>query len=203
MQQSLAVSGAKTAWQRSVKIRSDETLIALIAAHDRSAMRDLFVRHNVRIFRFLLRAVGDVAAAEDLLNEVFIDIWRHAGQFEGRAKVLTWMLAIAHFKAVASRRRRSCDQLDDRAAESIEDTGDDPETAALRQSSCAAVRECLKLLSPAHRTILDLIYYHERSIAEVARIIGVPENTVKTRAYYARQRLAQMLAERGIARDAL
>jgi RNA polymerase sigma-70 factor (ECF subfamily) len=203
MQQSLAVSGAKTAWQPPVKIRSDEALIALIAAHDRGAMRDLFIRHNVRVFRFLLRAVGDAAAAEDLLNEVFIDIWRHAGQFEARSKVSTWVLAIAHFKAAALRRRRACDQLDDDAVESIKDTGDDPEITAQRQSSCAAIRECLELLSPAHRTILDLIYYHEQSIAEVARIIGVPQNTVKTRAYYARKRVAQLLAERGIGREAL
>ena len=201
MQQGLAVSGAKTGWQPPVKIRSDETLIALIAAHDRDAMRDLFIRHNVQVYRFLLRAVGDAAAAEDLMNEVFIDIWRHAGQFEARSKVSTWILAIAHFKAAGLRRRRACDQLDDEAVKSIEYTGDDPEVATLRRSSCAAIRECLELLSPAHRTILDLIYYHEQSIAEVAGIIGVPQNTVKTRAYCARKRVAQLLAARGIGRE--
>ncbi|HEY6620473.1 MAG TPA: sigma-70 family RNA polymerase sigma factor [Steroidobacteraceae bacterium] len=203
MQPSLAMSGAKIAWQPPIKIRSDEALVALIAAHDRGAMRDLFVRHNVQVFRFLLRAVGDPGAAEDLLNEVFIDIWRNAGQFEARSKVSTWIFAIAHFKAVASRRRRACDQLDDNAVESIEDAGDDPEVTAQRRSSCATVRECLGLLSPAHRTIIDLIYYHEQSIAEVARIIGVPQNTVKTRAYYARKRVAQLLVECGVERESL
>lgn len=199
MQQGLAVSGKTAAWQRSVKIRSDETLVALIAARDRNAMRDLFVRHNVRVFRFLLRSVGDAAAAEDLLNEVFIDVWRHAGQFEARSKVLTWILAIAHFKAAGLRRRRGFKHLDDDAAEAIEDPADNPESAVLKQSSCAAVRECLKQLSRDHRQILDLVYYHEQSIAQIARIIGVPENTVKTRAYYARKRVAQLLAERGVA----
>lgn len=203
MQQSLVVPNAEAAWLPSVKIRSDETLIALIAAHDRNAMGDLFARHNVRVYRFLLRAVGEAAAAEDLLHEVFIDIWRHAGQFEARSKVSTWILAIAHFKAVGLRRRRACDQLDDDAIESIEDQRDDPEIAAHKQSSSAAIRECLKLLSTPHRTILDLIYYHELSIAEVARIVGVPENTAKTRAYYARKCLAQLLAQRGIDREAL
>jgi RNA polymerase sigma-70 factor (ECF subfamily) len=201
MQQSLAVSGEKAAWQPPIKTRSDEALIALIAAHDRSAMRDLFVRHNVRVFRFLLRAVGDPGGAEDLLNEVFIDIWRNAGQFEARSKVLTWIFAIAHFKVVASRRRRTCDQLDDDAIESIEAAGDDPEATAQRQSSCATIRGCIELLSPAHRTIIDLIYYHEQSIAEVARIIGVPQNTVKTRAHYARKRVAQLLVECGVERE--
>jgi len=203
MEPSLAVPAAKADWQPSVKIRTDETLIALIASHDRNAMRDLFVRHSARVFRFLARAVNDAAAAEDLLNEVFLDIWRHAGQFEGRSKVSTWILAIAHFKAAAWRRRRTSDQLEDGAVEAIEDLADGPEVVAQRQSSGAVIRECLKLLSPAHRTILDLIYYHEQSIAEVARIIGVPENTVKTRAYYARKCLEQLLAERGISREAL
>ncbi|HVU41936.1 MAG TPA: sigma-70 family RNA polymerase sigma factor [Xanthobacteraceae bacterium] len=203
MEQTLAVSGAKPGWQPSITIRTDETLIGLIAAHDRNAMRKLFVRHSARVFRFLRRAVTDATAAEDLLNEVFIDIWRHAGRFEGRSKVSTWILAIAHFKAAAWRRRRACDRLDDGAVEAIEDLADDPEVAAQKQRSSVVIRECLKRLSPAHRTILDLIYYHEQSIAEVARIVGVPENTVKTRAYYARKCLEQLLAERGIGRDAL
>lgn len=203
MEQSLTASGSKGDWQPSIKIRSDETLIAQIAAHDRNAMRDLFVRHGARVFRFLLRAVNDAAAAEDLLNEIFIDIWRHAGQFEGRSKVSTWILAIAHFKAAAWRRRRTSDQLEQGAIEAIEDLADNPEAVAQKQSACAVIRECLKRLSPAHRTILDLIYYHEQSVAEVARIVGVPENTVKTRAYYARKCLEQLLAERGISREAL
>ncbi len=202
MEQSLAVSGAKAEWQPSVKIRSDETLIALIAAQDRNAMRDLFARHSARVFRFLRRAIAD-AAAEDLLNEVFIEVWSHAGQFEGRSKVSTWILAIAHFKAVAWRRRRGFDQLDDGAVEAVQDLTDDPEVVAHKQGAGAVIRECLKRLSPAHRTILDLIYYHEQSVAEVARIVGVPENTVKTRAYYARKCLEQLLAERGVDRETL
>ena len=203
MEQTLVVSGPKPGWQPSIKIRTDETLIALIATHDRNAMRDLFVRHNAHVFRFLRRIVADATAAEDLLNEVFIDIWRHAGRFEGRSKVSTWILAIAHYKAAAWRRRRACDQLEDGAVEAIADLADDPEMAVQKEGSSAVIRECLKRLSPAHRTILDLIYYHEQSIAEVARIVGVPENTVKTRAYYARKCLAQLLAERGVDRDVL
>jgi RNA polymerase sigma-70 factor (ECF subfamily) len=203
MEQSVAVLGGKAGRQPSVNIRTDEALIVLIAARDRNAMRDLFERHGARTYRFLLRAVNDTAAAEDLVNDVFIDIWRNAGQFEGRSKVSTWILAIAHFKAAAWRRRRTSDQLEDGAVEAIEDLADGPEVVAQKRSSCVAIRECLKRLSPAHRTVLDLIYYHEQSIAEVSRIIGVPENTVKTRAYYARKCLEQLLVERGIHRDTL
>jgi RNA polymerase sigma-70 factor (ECF subfamily) len=179
---------------------SDEMLIALIAAHDRGAMGALFLRHKVRVFRFLARIVGDAARAEDLTSEVFIEVWRRAGQFQARSKVSTWILAIAHYKAASERRRKSCAQLDDSSIASIPDPLDDPEVAAQKSNCGAILRDCLKQLSPPHREIIDLIYYHGQSIPDVAKIVGVPENTVKTRAYYARKHIAQLMAARGVER---
>ena len=63
--------------------------------------------------------------------------------------------------------------------------------------------DCLKQLSPAHREIIDLVYYHERSIADVAEIIGIPKNTAKTRMFYARRGLAKLMAANGIKRACL
>jgi RNA polymerase sigma-70 factor (ECF subfamily) len=65
----------------------------------------------------------------------------------------------------------------------------------------AILLNCLKKLSPAHREIIDLVYYHERSIADVAKIIGVPQNTAKTRMFYARRGIAKLMAEKGIERS--
>jgi RNA polymerase sigma-70 factor, ECF subfamily len=65
------------------------------------------------------------------------------------------------------------------------------------------LQACLRQLSSAHRQVIDLVYYHEQSIDEVARIIGVPQNTVKTRIFYARKRIAELLAEHGIERASL
>lgn len=182
---------------------SDEVLIAMVAAHDRNAMRALFIRHNARTFRFLLRLAGDAATAEDLLSEVFIEVWRSAGRFEARSKVSTWILAIARHKAASVRRRKSFSRLEDAAAERIEDPADDPEVAAQKQNRSAIVLDCLKHLSPAHRNTLDLIYYCDQSVAEAARIIGVSENTVKTRAFYARRQMALLMAARGVERASL
>lgn len=176
----------------------DEMLIALIAAHDKAAMGAFFTRHNVRVCRFLTRRLGDAARAEDLTSDVFIEIWRGAGSFEARSKVSTWILSIAHYKAISERRRKSCDQLDDSDVASLEDPLDDPEAAMQKRDRGAILRDCLQQLSPAHREIIDLIYYHEQSIPEVARIVGVPENTVKTRAFHARKRIGQLLAARGV-----
>lgn len=202
--QAVAFAGACTfSTPAPVPALSDETLIASIAAHDRNAMRTLFVRHNVRVFRFLLRLLGDEAAAEDLASEVFIEIWRHAGRFEGRSKASTWILAIARHKALSSLRRRRFDQLDDGVAKSIADPIDDPKLTAQKTKCAAVLRDCLRQLPPAQREIVDLIYYHEQSIGEVARIIGVPENTAKTRAFQARKRIAELMAARGLERASL
>jgi RNA polymerase sigma-70 factor (ECF subfamily) len=185
------------------KPSSDEVLVGLIAAGDKNAMRTLYARHSARVFRFLLRIVDNAATAEDLASETFIDVWRQAGRFEARSKASTWLLGIARHKALSSLRQRRFDQLDDSAIALVPDPSDDPEADAERQSRAAVLRECLRQLPPAQREILDLIYYHEQSIADVARLIGVPENTVKTRAFYARKRLAELMAERGVARASL
>ena len=184
----------------SGKATSDEVLIGLIASGDKDAMRLLYARHNVRVFRFLMRLVGNEASAEDLVNEVFVDVWRNAGRFEARSQPSTWILAIARYKALASLRRRSLDELDDDAYESIADTADDPEQAVQKVERSAILQDCLKQLSTAHREVVDLVYYHEQSIDEVAEIIGVPQSTVKTRMFYARKRIAELMAARGVER---
>src|SRR6266702_4063302 len=108
---------------------SDEVLIGRIASGDRLAMQVLFARHHVRVYRFVLRIVRDDTVAEDLISEVFLDVWRQAGRFEGRAAVSTWMLAIARFKALSALRRHPDEELDEETAEAIEDPADDPEVA--------------------------------------------------------------------------
>src|SRR5471032_2511466 len=179
---------------------SDEVLIARIANGDRLAMQVLFARHHVRVFRFVLRLVRNEATAEDLISEVFLDVWRQAGKFEGRSAVSTWLLSIARFKALSVLRRKPESELDDETAERIEDQSDDPETALAKKDKGAVLRQCLTALSTEHREIVDLVYYHEKSVEEVAGIVGIPENTVKTRLFYARKKLAELLKAAGIER---
>ena len=179
---------------------SDETLIARIAGGDRLAMQVLFARHHVRVYRFVLRLVHNQATAEDLISEVFLDIWRQAGKFEGRSAVTTWMLGIARFKTLSALRRRQEDELDEEMAERIEDRADDPETALAKKDKGAVLRQCLTALSAEHREVIDLVYYHEKSVEEVAEIVGIPAATVKTRMFYARKKLSELLKEQGIER---
>src|SRR5688572_27762685 len=163
-------------------------------------MQVLYGRHHVRVFRFGLRLVRDEQIAEDLISEVFLDVWRQAGRFEGRAAVSTWLLAIARFKALSAMRRKPEAELDEETAEAIEDTADTPEVALEKKDKAAVLRKCLEALSADHREIIDLVYYHEKSVEEVAEIVGIPEATVKTRMFYARKKLAELLKAQGIER---
>jgi RNA polymerase sigma-70 factor (ECF subfamily) len=179
---------------------SDDVLIGRIAGGDRLAMQVLFARHHVRVYRFVLRMVRNEALAEDLISEVFLDVWRQAEKFEGRSAVSTWMLSIARFKALSALRRRGEEELDEETASAIEDDADDPEVTLAKKDKGAALRQALNKLSAEHREIIDLVYYHEKSVEEVAGIVGIPEATVKTRMFYARKKLSELLKEQGIDR---
>jgi RNA polymerase sigma-70 factor, ECF subfamily len=172
---------------------ADAALLMAIAAGDRDAMRILYNRHHVRIFRFTVRLVDDVSAAEDVVSEAFVEVWRQAGRFEGRSSVSTWIMSIARFKALSARRRRPETQLDAQIAETIADPSLTPEQVVLETDRRTQLRACLSQLSADHRAIIDLVYYHGKTIEEVAEIVGAPKNTVKTRMFYARKRLASLL----------
>ena len=179
---------------------SDEVLIGRIAGGDRLAMQVLFARHHVRVYRFVLRLVSDPTLAEDLVSEVFLDVWRQAGRFEARSAVSTWLLAIARFKSLSALRKRPEEELDEETAGALEDSGDTPEVALQKKDKSEILKECLKSLTADHREIIDLVYYHEKSIEEVAEVVGIPEATVKTRMFYARKRLSELLKAAGVDR---
>jgi RNA polymerase sigma-70 factor (ECF subfamily) len=179
------------------KDHSDAALIAKIAAGNRLAMQVLFARHHARVYRFILRLLGSEAVAEDLTSEVFLGVWRQAHRFEARSSVTTWLLAIARYKALAELRRRPQASSNEASAESIDPT-DDPEANFEVKHRGEILRNCLTRLSPRHREIIDLVYYHEKSVQEAAEILGVPGNTVKTRMFHARKKLSELLVAQGV-----
>ena len=179
---------------------SDEVLIDRIAKGDRLAMEELYGRYRVPVYRFVLRMVRNPTSAEDLDSDVFLDVWRQAGTFEGRSAVSTWIFSIARFKALNALQRRPMEELDDEKAGAIEDQADDPEIALAKKDKAAVLRACLLKLSAEHREIVNLVYYQHKSVEDVAGIVGIPEATVKTRMFYARKKLSELLTEQGIER---
>jgi RNA polymerase sigma-70 factor, ECF subfamily len=181
-------------------VADEASLIARIAAGDTVALEVLFARHNARVYRFVLRQVRNPAVAEELTNEVFLEVWRNAGRFAGTSSAVTWVLSIAHHRAVSSLRRRREESWDERAAAVLPDTADNPEAATQKADTREILRRCLDALTPEHKGIVDLVYYHEMSISEAAEVLQIPENTVKTRLFHARKRLSELLEKAGIDR---
>jgi len=197
----MTVAYSQTGWAAASPTRaaatetfSDEVLIRRIANGDQLAMRTLFSRHRLAIYRWLLRLVDDEALADDLLSDVFLDVWRKATSFERRSSVSTWLLAIARHKALSARRRRSDVELNAELASTVADPADNPELVLQKKNREELLRHSLARLSPEHGEVIDLTYYHGKSIKEIADIIGINEATVKSRTFYARKRLAELVA---------
>lgn len=178
----------------------DRQLIRRIAGRDQSALKALLGRHQLRVYRFVLRIVRREAVAEEVANEVFLEVWKNAGNYEGRSSVGTWLLSVAHNRAVSALRKRREESWDEDAAGALEDEGDDPEVSLQKIDKAEQMRQCIAGLSAEHRTIIDLVYYHEKSINEVSEILEIPLNTVKTRMFYARKKLSELLQAAGIDR---
>ena len=198
MQNVIALNAAGRQGIITARATTDEMLLERIATGDRSAMHTLYARHNVRVYRFVLRMLRDVTATEDLVSQVFLDVWRTASQFEGRSQVSTWLLSIARFKALTALRQRKYEDIDQDEVMEVADSADTPEASLDRSRTSEILRACVAKLSPAHREIVNLVYYHEKSVDEVAGIVGIPASTVKTRMFYARKQLADLLKNAGI-----
>ena len=144
--------------------QTDRELVERVAGGDRAAVRLLFMRHHARIYRFVARQTGSEMMADDIANEVFLELWRQAPAFQGRSEVSTWLLGIARFKALS------------------------------------ALRGMVNALAEEHRTVIDLAYYHAKSVAEIAEVLSIPVATVKTRMFYARRKLGEALQAAGFER---
>jgi len=159
-------------------------------------MRALFGRYQEKVFRFVARLCNDEVLAEDLTSEVFLDVWRKPGTYQQRSAVSTWLLAIARHKAQSARRRKAEVTIDQKVVNNLGDPSADPEAALQQKRQTQLVEQCLTKLTPKHGEVISLIYYRGKTITEVAEIIGIPVATVKTRMFYARRRIGELLVAR-------
>jgi RNA polymerase sigma-70 factor (ECF subfamily) len=164
-------------------------LLARISQGDTSAFEAFYKAYYPRLFRFILRMTQQTDVVEELIQETLLVVWEKPESFNHTSKISTWVLGIAYNKTLkllskAAKRNQDLD-MDD-WLELI----DDP-TANLAQNNenqdwlnCA-----LATLSPEHRAVIELTFYHDLSYQEIARILDCPENTVKTRMFHARKKL--------------
>lgn len=173
-------------------------LLQQIAAGSESALEEFYRLFESRVYAFALNRLNDPHDAADILNEAMLAVWRSAGHYEGRSKVLTWLLGIVHHKV--------CDRLRQRAKHSLVETvevdpdiPDEDANDALQVLDNAdhakVIQQCMDKLSDAHRLVVHLAFFEELHYAEIAQIVDCPEGTVKTRMFHAKQSLKHCLAQ--------
>ncbi len=175
-------------------------LLRRMAGGDRAAFTELYRLMHRPLFGYLMKLIREREMAEDVLNETMMEVWRQAGRFEGRSAVNTWVFSIAHHRAVSRFRKRRESALDDAYAATIADEGPTPDQTAQSRGMSRLLARLMEQLSYEHREIIHLAYFQEFSVQEIAEALDVPPNTVKTRMFYARQRLKVLLAESGVER---
>ncbi len=174
-------------------------LLRRIPRGDQSAFDTLYRAYQKRIFRYLLRLVGECAVAEELTHDVLVAVWQGAVSFQARSSPCTWIFGIARHKAMNRLRRRSLPRTRISAAARLADRGAGTDAGLLRRDLQAKIQQALEALSPAHRDVIRLAFYEGFSYQEIATIVGCPVNTVKTRMFHAKKQLSEVLARIGLA----
>jgi len=167
-------------------------LLDRIRAGDDGAFERLYRVYHPRLTNFLLKMVRRPQLVEEVLNDTMMVVWQRPDSFHGGSKLSTWIFAIAYRKALKGLKRFD-DPLEDGEAPERESEEESPEenSAAFRRRDLLA--EVMQELSPAHRAVVDLTYYHELDYNEIARILDCPVGTVKTRMFHARRQLRRLV----------
>ena len=188
-------SAAAPAKAAARETSSDEMLIERIAQGDQLAMRTLFgAPPGCALSLAAAPGAATRRSPRTSLSDVFLDVWRQAAAFEARSSVSTWLLAIARYKALSARRRRTDAELDDKVAATVADPADNPEVVLEKKNRAVQLRQSLASLSPEHGEVIDLVYYHDKSVERGRGDRRRRRGTVKTRMFYARRKLAEMVA---------
>ena len=171
----------------------DARLVARIRARDLRAFEELYRSYHPRLSRFLTNLIHRPPLIEEVLNDTMLVVWDKPDSFNGASKLSTWIFAIAYRKAMKAVRR--CDEpIEDKQAETRVSPDAAPDQRLGQQQAQAALLGAIGGLSPDHRAVVDLCYFHEIGYREIAEIMDCPVDTVKTRMFHARRHLKRMLA---------
>jgi RNA polymerase sigma-70 factor (ECF subfamily) len=189
--QAMATEQRTTPGQR----RDDEDmrLIARIRTKDMAAFETLYRGYHMRLSRFLLRLVNRPQLVEEVLDDTLMVVWEKADSFNGASKLSTWIFAIAYRKAMKALRKQD-DPIDDDLVEERVSLDPSPEEDVSHGRRRALLLQAMEALSPEHRAVINLTYFHEMGYREIAGIMDCPVDTVKTRMFHARRHLKRRMA---------
>jgi RNA polymerase sigma-70 factor (ECF subfamily) len=167
--------------------RSDEELVALIVARNETAFRLLYDRYADMVYSVAMRVLADGAAAQDVVQDVFLRFWRSPARFDpARGRFISWLLSVARNRAVDEVRSRGRRRLHEMApAEGADDPVDeaaaDPARLAVLAAERAVIRAALQTLPDEQRQAIELAYFGGLTQQEIAARLGAPLGTIKTR----------------------
>lgn len=168
-------------------------LLQRVATKDRIAFEALYERHFQQLSRYLMRLIRRPELVEEVVNDTMFVVWEKADRFEGRSKVSTWITGIAYLKGIKALDKLN--RMPEQKAESLYETDDIEENTSLinRLGLEDWLESGLDLISPDQRSVIELTYFSGYSYQEIADVMQCPVNTVKTRMFHARRRLAKLL----------
>lgn len=176
----------------------DVKLLRAIAARDEAALASLYDRYRLILFGLLLRIVNSREEAEDVLQEVFVQVWRRAADFdEQRGKPFTWLVTLTRSRAIDRLRQLSSrERLAVAAAQEAPPEASDAAQDAYRSEQKEIVAGALSRLPEEQRQTLLLAYFEGLTQSEIAKRLGAPLGTVKTRMRSGLMKLRELLGER-------
>ncbi len=178
---------------------AESTLIASVAKADMVAFENLYRLYEKRVYRYACTFVRDSAAAEEVALDAMMAVWNGAAGFRGGSRVSTWIFGIVRHKALDAVRKSARDAHHDEmeAAAQVADGTPGPADVLSNRQTAAQTQQALSTLTPEHREILHLVFFEELPYEQIAVLLGIPTNTVKTRVYYAKRQLRQALERSG------
>jgi len=175
--------------------KSDSDLLAAVATADMAAFEALYRLYERRVYQYAYTFVRDRTVAEEVAVDTMTAVWHGAAGFAGRSRASTWILGITRHKALDAVRKgtRQARQVALEDAARVADSGPtQSETVATHQAG-QLTRRAMAAMTPDHQEILRLVFFEELPYEEIAALLVIPANTVKTRVYYAKQQLKQHL----------
>jgi RNA polymerase sigma-70 factor (ECF subfamily) len=177
------------------KAKTDTVLLREISKGNKDAFTTLYKSYQPRLIKFCSRILkNDVALAADIADEALIEVWRSAGSFSGRSQPSTWIHSIARFRLIGYLRKNK-ELLQDESSEwlNYEDDALLPDEEVIVSERNNEIVNNLGKLSDKHKEVIELVYFKELSIKDIAAMLKISENTVKTRMFYARNHLKGIL----------
>jgi len=171
-----------------------QLILRQVALQDEIAFSEFYHLFEARVYRFIQTKLADPFEAADILNEVFLDVWKQAGRFKAQSKVSTWLFSIAHHKTIDKLRKKQPEQISDEQLALLADESTDVITALINDEKGNSVHHCIEKLTTAHRAVLELTFFEDLSYKDIALIVDCPENTVKTRMFHAKQAMKNCLS---------